>query len=80
MLLSRGYIVHNYYPEAKYVHKRLKYIYAKAKEGKTPVKKLLHWIDLIRERGRSFKSMNTKKFLRIVCVNHRDDLFGLLLL
>ena len=64
-----------YYPEAKYVHKRFKYIYAKAKEGKTPVKKLLHWIDLIRERGRSFKSMNTKKFLRSVCVNHRDDLF-----
>mgnify|MGYP001571893594 FL=1 len=64
-----------YYPEAKYVHKRFKYIYAKAKEGKTSVEKLLHWIDLIRERGRSFKSMNTKKFLRSVCVNHRDDLF-----
>ena len=63
------------YPEAKYVHKRFKYIYAKAKEGKTSVEKLLHWIDLIRERGRSFKSMNTKKFLRSVCVNHRDDLF-----
>ena len=64
-----------YYPEAKYVHKRFKYIYAKAKEGKTSVEKLLHWIDLIRERGRSFKSMNTKKFLRSVCINHRDDLF-----
>ena len=64
-----------YYPEAKYVHKRFKYIYAKAKEGKTSVEKLLHWIDLIRERGRSFRSMNTKKFLRSVCINHRDDLF-----
>ena len=64
-----------FYPEAKYVHKRFKYIYAKAKEGKTSVEKLLHWIDLVRERGRSFKSMNTKKFLRSVCVNHRDDLF-----
>lgn len=64
-----------YYPEAKYVHKRFKYIYAKAKEGKISVGKLLHWIDLVRKRGRSFKSMNTKKFLRSVCVNHRDDLF-----
>lgn len=64
-----------YYPEAKYVHKRFKHIYAKAKEGRTSVEKLLHWIDLVRERGRSFKSMNTKKFLRSVCVNHREDLF-----
>ena len=64
-----------YYPEAKYVHKRMKYIYAKAKEGKTSKEKLLRWIDLMRERGRGFKSMNTKKFLRSVCVNHREDLF-----
>jgi hypothetical protein len=53
----------------------MKYIYKKAIERKTSEEKLLYWIDLIHERARSFKSMNTKKFIRSVCVNHKEDLF-----
>jgi transposase/transposase-like protein len=64
-----------YHPEAKYVHKRMRYIYRKAKDGKTSKEMLLHWIDLIHERARGFRSMNTKKFVRSICINHREDLF-----
>lgn len=59
--------------EAKYIHKRLKYIYRKAREGKTPKEKLLQWIDLI--KSRHYKSTEVNKFIRSVCKNHRDDLF-----
>ncbi len=62
----------DHYREAKYIHKRLKYIYDKAKDGK---KKdlLLHWIDLISLR--SYKSSEVYKFVKSICRNHRDDLF-----
>ncbi len=61
-----------YYQEAKYIHKRLKYIYAKAKENEDK-KNLLHWIDLI--ASRSYKSSEVYKFVKSICRNHKDDLF-----
>jgi len=63
-----------HYTEAKYVHKRFKYIYRKAKEGKTSTEKLLHWIDLV-ATSRTYKSTEVIKFLKNVCRKHRDDLF-----
>lgn len=61
-----------HHPEAKYIHKRLKYIYAKAKdnEGK---EKMLHWIDII--ASRSYKSSQVYKFVKSICRNHRENLF-----
>jgi len=60
------------YPEAKYVHKRMKFIYYKAKEGERK-EKLLHWIDLI--ASRSYKSSHVYKFVKSIYRNHREDLF-----
>lgn len=62
----------DHYYEAKYIHKRLKYIYAKAKNGEKKVK-LLNWIDLI--SSRSYKSSEVYKFVKSICRNHKDDLF-----
>ena len=61
-----------HYQEAKYIHKRLKYIYAKARKNKNK-ENLLHWIDLI--SSRSYKSTEVYKFVKSICRNHRDDLF-----
>lgn len=61
-----------YYPESKYIHKRMKYIYHKAKEGEKK-EKLLHWIDLI--ASRAYKSSHVYKFVKSICRNHREDLF-----
>lgn len=62
----------DHYREAKYIHKRLKYIYAKAKDGEKK-DKLLNWIDLI--LSRSYKSSEVYKFIKSICRNHREDLF-----
>ena len=59
--------------EAKYVHKRLKYIFEKSKKKRISDKKLLHWTDLI--ASREYKSWNVYKFVKSVCVKHREDLF-----
>ena len=61
-----------YYPEARYIHKRMKYIYHKAKEGEKK-ELLLHWIDLI--ASRAYKSSQVYKFVKSICRNHREDLF-----
>lgn len=61
-----------YYPEGKYIHKRMKYIYHKAKEGEKK-EKLLHWIDLI--ASRAYRSSHVYKFVKSICRNHREDLF-----
>jgi len=60
-------------PEAKYVYKRLKYIYDKSKKRNVSKKKLLHWIDLI--ASRKYKGWKIYKLVKSVCVKHREDLF-----
>jgi len=62
-----------HYPEAKYIHKRMKYIYRKAKGGKISKEKLLSWIDLI--GSRAYTSKNVFRFVKSICRNHREDLF-----
>lgn len=62
-----------HYEEAEYIHKRMKYIYRKAKEGKTSKEKLLSWIDLIGSRPYTSKKVFT--FVKSICRNHREDLF-----
>jgi len=62
-----------HYSEAKYIHKRLKYIYKKAKEGKTSEEKLLHWINLI--GSRTYNSNEVFKFIKAICRKHYYDLF-----
>ena len=61
-----------HYQEAKYIHKRLKYIYAKAKDDERR-ENLLHWIDSI--SSRSYKSSEVHKFVKSICRAHRDNLF-----
>ena len=61
-----------HYPEAEYIHRRMKYIYHKAKEGEKK-ELLLHWIDLI--ASRAYKSSQVYKFVKSICRNHREDLF-----
>src|SRR3990167_4056148 len=62
-----------HYPEAKYIHKRMKYIYRKAKENKISKEELLNWIDLI--ASRKYRSTEVYKFVKSVCKSHREDLF-----
>ena len=62
-----------HYEEAKYIHKRMKYIYKKAKERRTSKEKLLSWIDLI--GSRTYTSKEVFKFVKSICRNHREDLF-----
>jgi len=62
-----------HYGEAKYIHKRMKYIYRKAKGGKTSKEKLLSWVDLI--ASRPYTSNQVFKFVKSICRNHREDLF-----
>ncbi len=61
-----------HYPEGKYLHKRMKFIYRKAKEGEKK-EKLLQWIDLI--ASRTYESNHVYKFVKSICRNHREDLF-----
>src|SRR3989344_5435293 len=72
-LLRNSKDLTEHYSEAKYIHKRMKYIYRKAKEGKTSKEKLLSWIDKI--ASRSYQSTKVFKFVKSICRNHREDLF-----
>ncbi|MBU3913824.1 MAG: IS66 family transposase [Nanoarchaeota archaeon] len=72
-LLRNSKDLAKHYPEAKYIHKRMKFIFKKAKGGKTPKEKLLNWIDLI--AGRRYHGTEVPKFVRSVCRTHREDLF-----
>lgn len=71
-LLRNSKDLAKHYREAKYIHKRMKYIYKKAKEGENK-ENLLHWIDLI--ASRSYRSSEVYKFVKSVCRNHRENLF-----
>jgi len=71
-LLRNSKDLAEHYIEAKYVHKRMKYIYKKAKEEKRK-EKLLHWMDLI--ASRAYRSTEVFKFVKSVCRTHRENLF-----
>lgn len=72
-LLRNSKDLAEHYSEAKYIHKRMKYIYRKAKENNISKEELLNWIDLI--TSRKYRSTEVYKFVKSVCRNHRDDLF-----
>jgi len=72
-LLRNSKDLAKHYPEARYIHKRMKFIFKKAKEGKTSKEKLLDWIDLIAERR--YHGTEVPKFVKSICRNHREDLF-----
>ena len=72
-LLRNSKDLAEHYSEAKYIHKRMKYIYRKAKENKISKEDLLNWIDLI--ASRKYRSIEVYKFVKSVCKNHREDLF-----
>lgn len=72
-LLRNSKDLAEHYSEAKYIHKRMKYIYRKAKENKTSKEELLNWIDLI--ASRKYRSTEVYKFVKSVFRNHRGDLF-----
>ena len=71
-LLRNSKDLAKHYKEAKYIHKRMKYVYNKAKEGEKK-ENLLHWMDLI--ASRSYRSSEVYKFVKSVCRNHRENLF-----
>lgn len=71
-LLRNSKDLAEHYKEAKYIHKRMKYIYNKAKEGECK-EKLLRWIDLI--ASKKYHGTEVPKFVRSVCKKHREDLF-----
>jgi len=71
-LLRNSKDLAEHYREAEYIHKRMKYIYGKAKEGEEK-EKLLHWMDLI--ASRTYRSTEVFKFVKSVCRNHRENLF-----
>jgi len=71
-LLRNSKDLAEHYIEAKYIHRRMKYIYEKAKEGERK-EKLLHWMDLI--ASRDYRSTEVFKFVKSVCRNHRENLF-----
>lgn len=63
------------YPEARYIHKRLKYIYVRAiSENPPSVEKLLHWTGLIVDTRR-YRIPRVYKFAKSICRTHRDNLF-----
>ena len=67
-----------HYDEAKYVHKRFKNIYKKSTSfnhmaNENQIRKLYNLTDLIAER--KYKHTEVKKFIKSVCINHRQDLF-----
>jgi transposase len=72
-LLRNSKDLAEHYDEAKYIHKRMKYIFKKAKEGKTSKEKLLHWVDLF--ASRAYTSKEVFRFIKSICRNHREDLF-----
>jgi transposase len=72
-LLRNSKDLAEHYLEARYIHKRMKYIYKKAKEGKTSEDKLLHWIDLF--ANRTYTSKEVFRFVKSICRTHREDLF-----
>jgi len=71
-LLRNSKDLAKHYKEAKYIHKRMKYIYNKAKEGEDK-ETLLRWMDLI--ASRSYRGSEVYKFVKSVCRNHRENLF-----
>ena len=71
-LLRNSKDLAEYYHEAKYIHKRMKFIFRKAKEGEKK-EKLLCCIDLI--ASRAYRSSQVYKFVKSVCRKHRGDLF-----
>jgi transposase len=73
-LLRNAKELAEYIDEAKYVHKRLKYIYRKAKEGKTSEEQLLKWIDRI-ATSRTYTSSVVYKFVRSIFRTQREELF-----
>jgi len=72
-LLRNSKDLAEHYKEAKYIHKRMKFIYRKAKENKTCKEDLLQWIDLI--ASRRYRSTEVYKFVKSICRKHREDLF-----
>jgi len=72
-LLRNSKDLAEHYREAEYIHKRMKFIYRKAKENKSSKEELLNWIDLI--ASRKYKHTEVYKFVKSVCKNHREDLF-----
>ncbi len=71
-LLRNSKDLAKHYREAKYIHKRMKFIFKKAKDGEKK-DKLLEWIDLI--SSRRYHGTEVPKFVRSVCIKHREDLF-----
>lgn len=71
-LLRNSKDLAEHYMEAKYIHKRMKYIYNKAKDGEKK-ENLLHWMDLI--ASRSYRSTEVFKFVKSICRTHRENLF-----
>jgi len=71
-LLRNSKDLAEHYKEAKYIHKRMKFIYKKAKEGGEK-EKLLNWIDLI--GAKVYNSHEVFKFVKAICRKHREDLF-----
>src|SRR3989338_1846963 len=77
-LLRNSKDLAEHYSEAKYIHKRMKYIYGNAiklnhKASEEERERLFHWMDLI--ASRSYKSTEVYKFVKSVCRYHRDNLF-----
>ena len=72
-LLRNSKDLAEHYREAEYIHKRMKFIYRKAKKNKISKEDLLNWIDLI--ASRKYRSTEVYKFVKSVCKNHREDLF-----
>jgi transposase-like protein len=72
-LLRNSKDLAKHHDEAKYIHKRMKYIFKKAKEGKTSKEKLLHWVDLF--ASRAYASKEVFRFIKSICRIHREDLF-----
>jgi len=71
-LLRNSKDLAEHYPEARYIHKRMKFIFRKAKEGEKK-NKLLGWIDLM--ASRTYTHSEVFKFVKSICRNHKDDLF-----
>ena len=77
-LLRNSKDLAEHYTEAKYIHKRMKYIHKNAlklnhKASEKDKIKLLHWIDLIAQRN--YRGSEVFKFVKSVCRNHRGNLF-----
>jgi transposase/transposase-like protein len=77
-LLRNSKDLAEHYREAKYIHKRMKYIYKNAiklnhKATKEEKENLLHWIDLI--ASRSYVSKEVFRFVKSICRTYREELF-----